>query len=385
MLSDFQFHLPTKIIFGYEKISELTNILTNENVKNVFIVTDKGIVNAGILEPIVNQLDAAKMSYHVFDEVEPDPSTDTVNKATAVYKEMECDAIIALGGGSPIDTAKGIRVVASNGGGISDYAGVNRVETFPDIPLIALPTTSGTGSEVTIFAVFSDWEQRRKVTVTSPFLAPTISIVDPKLTISLPPHITAATGIDAFAHGAETYVSRLSQPASEALALSAMRTVNQYLRTAVYNGEDKTARIKLAEASLLAGMAFNQSYLGLTHAIGSAVSGHAHVSHGIVIGLLLPSVMEYNTVAQLDKYSQMGTCFEEDYSYLPKKEAAIKVVEKVTELRNDIGLPQKLTDVGVKKEQLQDIAEDSLKSGMWHFNPRRASKEEIYKLLQEIF
>ncbi|MDQ0341176.1 alcohol dehydrogenase [Caldalkalibacillus uzonensis] len=383
MTESFQYHLPTKIYFGYGKTNELENLQLP--MRNVFIVTDKAILNAGLVEYVLKILKQKDVRYHVYDQVEPDPSVETVDKAAKAFKEAECDMIIAIGGGSPIDTAKGIRVVASNGGSIRDYAGVDLVKAPPKVPLVVLPTTSGTGSEVTIFAVFSDWIEKRKVTVTSSYLAPDVAIVDPKLTMTVPPFVTAATGIDAFAHGVETFVSRIAQPVSDALALSAMKTVYTYLRRAVYNGKDKTARIKMAEASLLAGMAFNQSFLGLTHAIGSAVSGHVHVSHGVTIGLLLPSVMKYNMAARPDKYAQIARVFHQNTGHLSERKLAERVVEDITELRNDIGLPQKLREVGVKEEQLEPIAEDSLKSGMWQFNPIQAPKEDIYKLLKEIF
>lgn len=383
MTKAFEFHLPTKIIFGYEKTRELANLPFS--VKRAFVVTDKGVAAAGILEQVTAVLNQKDISYTIYDEVEPDPSVETVDRAASAFIQAECDWIIAVGGGSPIDTAKGIRVVVSNGGSIRDYAGVNLVMKPANIPFVALPTTSGTGSEVTIFAVFSDWEEKRKVTVTSPYLAPDFSIVDPKLTMTAPPGITAASGIDAFAHAAEAFVSRAAQPASDALAMSAMRTVSQYLRQAVYNGGDQEARMKMAEASLLAGMAFNQAYLGLTHAIGSALSGHAHVSHGVAIGLLLPSVMEYNLVSQLDKYAELASVFRPWDGTRSKREIARQGVEDLAALRNDIGLPRTLREVGVRENQLAMIADDSLKSGMWKFNPRQAPAKDILELLTKIY
>jgi alcohol dehydrogenase len=383
MYPSFEFHLPTKIYFGYNKINELNNIPFK--IKRAFIVTDKGVLNSGLIENVTNILENNHISYVIYDEVEPDPSVDTVDKAAHVFQQEECDALIAIGGGSPIDTAKGVRVIAGNGGSIRDYAGVNLIEQLSNIPLIAIPTTSGTGSEVTIFAVFSDWKENRKVTVTSPIIAPDISIVDPKMTMTAPSKITAASGFDAFAHGAESFVSRVSQPASDALAFSAMRTVSKYLRRAVFNGDDVEARIKMAEASLLAGMAFNQSYLGLTHAIGSALSGYAHVSHGVAIGLLLPGIIRYNSISLIDKYVEMASVFREIDPSLPGWKITDQLVEDVTKLRNDIGLPQKLNQVGVKEEQLKGIAQDSVKSGMWKFNPRLATEEEILQLIKELF
>ncbi|MET1030151.1 iron-containing alcohol dehydrogenase [Domibacillus tundrae] len=383
MYSSFEFHLPTKIHFGLNKIEQLDQQLSNVN--RAFIVTDKGVLNSGLVEHVTKILEKNATAYVIYDEVEPDPSVETVDKVAEVFQQEEGDALIAIGGGSPIDTAKGVRVIASNGGSIRDYAGVNLVKQSSSIPLIAIPTTSGTGSEVTIFAVFSDWEENRKVTVTSPALAPDISIVDPKMTMTAPPRITAASGFDAYAHAAETFVSRASQPASDALALSAMRTVHKYLRRAVYNGGDVEARVKMAEASLLAGMAFNQSYLGLTHAIGSALSGHAHVSHGVAIGLLLPAVMRYNSISQLDKHVEMARVFREVDLSMPEWKSIDQLIEDVTRLRNDVGLPQRLQQVGVEEDQLKAIAADSIKSGMWKFNPRQASEEEILNMLQDLF
>lgn len=383
MYPSFEFHLPTKIHFGYNTIKQLDHLPFE--IKRAFIVTDQGVLNSGLVENVTNILKDHQISYVIYSEVEPDPSVETVDKAAQMFQREEADALIAIGGGSPIDTAKGVRVIAGNGGSIRDYAGVNLIKQKSNIPLIAIPTTSGTGSEVTIFAVFSDWEENRKVTVTSPFLAPDISIVDPKMTMTAPPAITAASGFDAFAHGAETFVSRASQPASDVLAFSAMSTVSQYLRRAVYNGEDVEARIKMAEASLLAGMAFNQSYLGLAHAIGSALSGHAHVSHGVAIGLLLPGVIRYNSISRMDKHIEMAGAFREITRSLSDWEIIDQLIEDVSRLRDDIGLPQRLQQVGVKEDQLKMIAADSVKSGMWKFNPRQAIEEEILELLKELY
>ncbi|PLS16030.1 NAD-dependent alcohol dehydrogenase [Bacillus sp. M6-12] len=382
MNQSFTFHLPTKVHFGFGKIDVLRDLPFQAS--RAFIVTDKGVLNAGLLEGIINQLESTGISYEVYSDVEPDPSVETVDRAAHVFKESQCDLIISVGGGSPIDTAKGIRVVAGNGGSIRDYAGNNIVKEPSNIPLIAIPTTSGTGSEVTIFAVFSDWEENRKVTVVSPFLSPDLSIVDPELTMTAPASITAASGFDAFAHAAETFVSKAAQPTSDALALSAMKTAHKYLRRAVLDGTDIEARTKMAEASLLAGIAFNQSYLGLAHAIGSAISGHAHVSHGVAIGLLLPRVMEFNLETSIERYQDIGRVLFED-NKLSKRSIAEKVLEEVRQLRNDVLLPARLRDVNVKEDQLEGIAHDSIKSGMWKFNPREASVEEIQQLLATIF
>ncbi len=382
MYQNFNFHLPTQVLFGYGKVSELQSLPFQ--AKRAFIVTDKGVEKAGLLEEIVKQLKEANIFHDIYSEVEPDPSVETVDKAAEAFTQSDYDLIIAVGGGSPIDTAKGVRVVESNGGSIRDYSGVNLVKKTSTIPFIAIPTTAGTGSEVTIFAVISDKQENRKITVTSPKLSPDISIVDPKLMMSAPPMITAASGFDAFAHAAETYVSKIAQPPSKAMALSAAKTISTYLRRAVHNGNDIEARVKMAEGSLLAGMAFNQSYLGLAHAVGSAISVHAHVSHGVVIGLLLPKVIEYNLAACADKYSEFAKQICKINNSLSYRDIGQVLVNEVTQLRDDIGLPRTLSEVGVKEEQLEEIAKDSIKSGMWKFNPIQASVQDIHQLLKKI-
>jgi alcohol dehydrogenase len=380
---EFTFYLPTLIEFGYGKASRMGEMLEQMGIKNVFLVTDKGVEAAGLLAGIVQSLESSNIRYVIYSDVEPDPSLETIDRGASVFKEQSFDCILAVGGGSPIDTAKGIRVVVTNGGNIGDYAGVNRVAKKSEIPLVAVPTTSGTGSEVTIFGVYSDWENQVKVTVTSPYMAPEIALVDPELTMSLPQKMTAASGIDALAHGIETFFSLRSRPASDALAVEAMATVSAYLRRAVEDGTDKEARIGMSQGSLLAGMAFNNGFLGLAHAIGSALSGHCHVSHGVAIGLLLPKVVEFNARVRPEKAAKIAELLgvKGDREEVLAEQAAPAVASLVKE----IGLPTRLRDVDVSEEKLPDIARDAFKSGMMKFNPRQPSLSEVLTLLQQIY
>lgn len=369
----FTFHLPTAIEFGYGKGARLGESLLPLGVKRVFAVTDKGVESAGLLEKVIRSLQSHGIACDIYTDVEPDPSLETIDRGAEAFLAKAYDCMLAVGGGSPMDTAKGIRVVAANGGSIGDYAGVNRVPAASAIPLIAIPTTSGTGSEVTIFGVYSDWQNRVKVTVTSPYMAPTLALVDPALTMSLPANMTAATGIDALAHGIETFFSVRSRPASDALALQAIAEVKANLLSAVHDGSNVEARIGMSHGSLLAGMAFNNGFLGLAHAIGSALSGHCHVPHGVAIGLLLPHVVAFNTPARPEKATKLA-------ELLGKKGQA---AEAVAALVKEIGLPTRLRDVGVPEEKLGEIAKDSFKSGMMKFNPRQPSEQEVLVLLQE--
>lgn len=379
---EFMFQLPTRVLFGYGKSQEIDQVVKEFACKRAFIVTDKGIVQAGLVEPIIRQLEAAQVSVEVYTDVEPDPGVETVNRAAEHFTAGAYDCIIAIGGGSPIDAAKGIRVVATNGGGIADYNGVNLVKKTPPLPLIVLPTTAGTGSEVTIFGVYSDWESQVKITVTSSYMAPTVSIVDPQLTMHSPKSITAASGIDALAHAVEGFFSKAATPASNALAKEAIKLIYGSLRKAALE-DDKEARINMSLGSLLAGMAFTNSYLGLTHGISSALSGHCHVPHGVAIGLLLPSVVGFNAQTHKEIALEIAHIMQ-----LPGETAEQQIEQLVAALQqlvSDIGLPTRLQEVGVKQEQLNDIARDTFKSRMVGFNPRQPSEAEVYQLLSSLF
>lgn len=377
--SPFSFHLPTNVQFGVGSASRLGEMLLSMGVRRVFLVTDQGVRQAGLLDGVIHSLEEKGLHFQIYADVEPDPSLETIQAGAAMFQQQSFDCMVAIGGGSPIDTAKGIRVLAANGGGIGQYAGVNRVHAASAIPLIAIPTTSGTGSEVTIFGVYSDWENHVKITVTSPHMAPSTALIDPALTLSLPAKMTAATGIDALAHGIETFFSLRSSPASDALAIHAMKMIAPHLRRAVRDGADMEARIGMSQGSVLAGMAFNNGFLGLAHAIGSALSGHCHVPHGVAIGLLLPHVVAFNTPVRPEKAELIA-----DVLGSVQKETGT-AAELVGQLVRDIGLPQRLQEVGVPEAKLVDIAKDSFKSGMMKWNPRLPTEQEVLELLQKAF
>ncbi|PLT35385.1 iron-containing alcohol dehydrogenase [Bacillus sp. V5-8f] len=381
--SEFTFHLPTLIEFGFGKAGVLGEKLLRMGVKNIFLVSDKGVEAAGLLESLERSMRGANIQYETYLEVEPDPGLETIDKGAAVFTSGAYDCIVAVGGGSAIDTAKGIRIIAANGGSIGDYAGVEQVGKAPTVPLIAIPTTSGTGSEVTIFGVYSDWVKNVKVTVTSQYMAPTIALVDPELTMNLPKNMTAASGIDALAHGIESYFSKRSRPASAALAMEAIEIVGSHLRPSVNKGKNQEARIGMSQGSLLAGMAFNNSFLGLTHAIGSALSGHCHVPHGVAIGLLLPHVVEFNSSACPEKAAKISKALGVKADSLDNM--ALQAGSSVADMVRDIGLPTRLRDVNVPKEKLPAIAQDSFKSGMMKFNPRQPSESEVLELLKRVY
>ncbi len=382
-MNPFGIHIPTQVYFGEGRVEhDLPSFVSKFSPDRVLLVTDPGLVKAGVIKPIEELLFSNDIKVELFSDVEPDPSVETVQRVACVFRECGADLILAVGGGSSIDTAKGARVIAAQGGHIRDYSGLSAkpVEDTSSIPLIVIPTTSGTGSEVTFFGVYSDWENNLKVTVTSLFMAPTVALVDSSLTYSLPSHITASSGIDVLAHAVETYVSRIDNSFSDSLALRAVELVGSYLKTAVFYGNDRIARNKMSEASLLAGIAFNHTYLGLTHAIAAAVSGHAHVPHGVAIGLLLPHVMRFNLPANDDKFSRVAQILSAG-----ETNSAEDAPELVQKLAKDIGIPQQLADVGVTRDMFAGIAEQTLQSVQLRFNPRSATKQEVLELVSQLY
>ncbi|WP_206918431.1 iron-containing alcohol dehydrogenase [Alicyclobacillus suci] len=379
----FSIYVPTHVYFGEGRLQrDLPDLIRKYDAQRILIVTDAGLMRVGIVPPIVELLEKQGMVVHVFGEVEPDPSVDTVHRVADVFRQARGELLLAIGGGSSIDTAKGARVILGHGGHIRDYAGIHAkpIKAPVSIPLIAIPTTAGTGSEVTFFGVYSDWENNVKVTVTSPFVAPDVALVDPSTTYSLPAKVTASTGIDVLAHAVEAFVSRAASHFSDTVALRAMALVEGNLRAAVTDGANREARNRMAEASLLAGIAFNHAFLGLTHAVAAAVSGHAHVPHGVAIGLLLPHVMQFNLGASPDKFRQIANAMVGSWDCTP--EDAVLMVNTLT---RDIGLPQTLREVGVTESMLEGIARQSLTSVQLRFNPKNATEQDIFKLVTAIY
>lgn len=384
-MDHFTFRMATTVLFGNGIVEQLPVKLREFDNDRILIVTDKGIRQAGLLDPLERRLANAGFHVTVFDDVEPDPGLDTVHRGAAFFKEQRSNFIVALGGGSPMDTAKGIRILADHGGNVRDYVGLNKVPGRSSIPLVTIPTTSGTGSEVTIFAVLSDWEQNLKITINSPYLAADLALVDPLLTISVPPLITAATGIDALAHAIETYVSNLAQPPADALALKAIEVIGANLRAAVANGSKTEPRTGMSLGSLLAGMAFNNAFLGITHSLGAALSGRAHVGHGLAIGSLLPYVMEYNTIANFEKYRMIALALGEEINGLNQRDAAHAAATAVRHLIEDIQLPSRLREFGVKEEDLKEMASNAIGHGMVKMNPRQPKESDLLALLRKAF
>lgn len=384
MLVAYQFQTPTKIISGIDSTAEIIKELNALHAKKVLLITDPGLVQAGVAQQVVEMLKQAAVEVEIFDAVEPDPSIKVATKAAEMAKNVKANVLIALGGGSAIDTAKSAALLVTNGGYLKDYAGVNKV-VKPILPLIAVPTTAGTGSEVTIFAVMSDPEKQEKFTISSALIAPAVAVLDPLLTLKLPPSVTAFTGMDALTHAIEAFTSSIAQPATDALALSAIKLILKHLPVAVGRGDNIMARDGMLQASLLAGIAFNNAFLGLAHAIASPLGGHFHVPHGLANAVMLPYVMEYNLPTAVRRYAEIGRALGLQAVGDTPRAVAEKTVAAITQLARDINIPEKLSNIGAKEELLPLVARDALKSIQLKFNVRNASEKEILALLQKAY
>lgn len=375
----FRYEIPTAIEFGIGAVQELAGHVQKLGGRNALVVGDPGVVQAGIVDRLCGILQKAGIPCEVFSEIQSDPDIESVEKGTAAAKAAGCDIVIGAGGGSSLDTAKAIGLMLGNGGHIRDYVGINKVPR-KGAPVIAIPTTAGTGSEVTIWSVLSDRQNKVKLSVGSTFNCPDLALCDPELTVSLPPHVTAATGMDALTHALESYVNKATQPISEGLAVQAMKLIARSLRLAVVQGENLQARHDMLMASLIAAMAFNSTRLGLAHALGLPLGAHFHIPHGTVNAILLPEVMEFNVIGNTPKFAEIASVFGEKVAHLSQREAAERSVEAIRRLKEDVGITQTLSDYGLREEHLGFIAEEAMLSGNVPVNPRKPTIDNLKQI-----
>lgn len=374
----YLFHAPTRVVFGFGTVATLGRELAALGGRHALVVTDPGVVRAGLLDSALASATAAGIATTVFDQVEPNPSVETVEAAVAAYREGGCDALLAVGGGSPMDVAKAAGTVVSNGGGIRDYEGKPEKVVRPLPPFVCLPTTCGTGAEVTPFAVITDHERAWKMSIVSPRTIPAVAIVDPELYLGLPPALIAATGMDALTHAIESYTNRLAQPFADALDLQAIRLIGRSLRPAVANA-NKAAMADMAIAATLAGMGFAQNRLGIVHAISHPVTSHVGTPHGVANAILLPYVLEYNAIGCGDRLIDVALALGGTGGPPVDPQAAIAAVRR---LAADVGIPGTLGQVGVTTAQIEQIATDAMKSGNIPINPRRVARDDILGVIR---
>lgn len=381
---DYTFLMPTKVESGVNS-SVRTGELIQPLVQNkVLVVTDKGIRAAELIDGILRSLEKQGIKYDIFDEVEPNPSAETIHQGLDVLRETHSDAVLAVGGGSSIDTAKGIAVMATNEGHILDYEGVGKVQHQP-LPIIAVPTTAGTGSEVTASTIVTNKKTLFKAAIISPHIFPKLAILDPVLTLSCPRDITAATGMDALTHAIESYTSKTATPVSEALALQAMKLISQSLLKAYFVGTDIHSRNTMLTASMLAGFAFSQSRLGNVHAISQSFGGVFNIPHGIANATLLPFVLKFNLPACPEKMKDIAEALGQDVSGLTAMEAGEKVLQAVIDMNKALNIPDNIKDLGVKLERMPQLVEDSMRSGNVLVNPRLTTADDIQTIIENAY
>lgn len=380
----FEFSLGTRVLYQIGLAAELGQVISNAlPQRRAFIVADKGVINAGLLEPIKTGISPVEI-VGLFDDVPANSSVAKVAEGAAAARDAGADLIIAVGGGSPIDTAKGIRILLTLGGTIPDYEGYNVIDT-PLTPLVAIPTTAGTGSEVTPIAVILDETDQRKISIVSRYLTPDLAILDPLMTRTLPPHLTAATGMDALSHAIETYVSTENNPFSDSLALAAIDIIANYLRDAVHDGTNMEARSQLLIAATMAGIACGNSLFGVVHALSHAVGGKFPVHHGTANAIFLPPGMRFNSEVAPERYVRIARAMGVNVGGRNNAEVIADGITAVHTLTADCGLPTRLRDVGVPREALPELAGLAAVEPAIFNNPRPATPEQLLAMLEEVW
>lgn len=372
----FQFFIPTVSLMGVGCSKEAGVQAKALGAKHALIVTDKVLNEIGVADQIKKLLVEVGLTVTIFDGTEPNPTDKNVHAGLKVYQDNNCDSIISLGGGSPHDCAKGIAIVASNGGHIRDYEGLDK-STKPMPPFLAINTTAGTASEMTRFCIITNTDTHVKMAIVDWRCTPNIAINDPVLMVGMPTGLTAATGMDALTHAVEAYVSTAATPITDACALQAIKLISKYLRPAVANGQDLEARDKMAYAEYLAGMAFNNASLGYVHAMAHQLGGFYNLPHGVCNAVLLPCVCEFNKISKLERYKDIAEALGENVHGLNLSEAADIAIKSIRTLSKDVGIPRGLTDLGVKESDLKVMSENAMKDACMLTNPRTATLEQV--------
>jgi len=376
------FRTTRRILFGAGSAEKTGTEAQLLKAKKALIITDPGVIQAGLLEGIEKSLQSVGIPFAIFDGVEPDPRIEVVEKSAEKAKKEGMDLIIGFGGGSSLDIAKVTSVMVANPGKIDSFFGIDLVPN-PGVPVILIPTTAGTGSEVTPIAILSDTKEKLKKGIVSPTLFPEVALVDPKLTVGLPPSVTAFTGMDALTHAIEACYSVNATGLSDLLAIRAMELISKNLRMAYAYGENLSARSNMMEGSLLAGIAFANAGVGAVHAFAYPLGGEFHLAHGLTNTLMLPYVMRYNILGCPYKFAQMAKAFGEKVEGLSELDAAETAVKFVERLSDDLRVPRRLKDVGIPEKAIPGLAEAAMKvTRLLANNPRKISLEDanaIYK------
>ena len=367
---------------GAGAIKEIATEAKGRGFKKALVCSDPDLIKFNVTKKVTDVLDNKNIEYAIYDETKPNPTVKNVNDGLALLKEKECDFVISLGGGSAHDCAKGIALLATNGGEIKDYEGVDKSKK-PQLPMVGINTTAGTGSEMTLFAIITDEERHIKMALVDKHLTPIIAVNDPMLMLAMPKSLTAATGMDALTHAVEAYVSTAATPITDACAEKAIELISNYLVNAVENGEDVEARDMMAYAEYLAGMAFNNASLGYVHAMAHQLGGFYNLPHGVCNAILLPHVQEYNKATSASRLAKIAKIMGGNIEGLTDEQGADLCIDMIKSLSQTIGIPEGLGVLGVKESDFETLATNALNDACSLTNPRKGNLEEVIAIFKK--
>jgi alcohol dehydrogenase class IV len=373
-----KFHAP-EIVFGIDSMVEAAHAAVRLGALRPMLVTDSGLIEAGWADEMVSHLKEQCIEARVWSALTPNPKDHEIAAGYQVYAEQGCDVIVAVGGGSVIDAAKGIAILAANGGDILDYEGVDKAH-MPIPPLVVVPSTSGTGADVSQFCIVTDTARNVKITILGRALVPDITVIDPRLLTTMPAGLNAATGLDALTHGIEAFVSLGHNQLTDHHALRAIQLVTENLAYTMERPAEMPARVLMAQAALEAGLAFTNAILGAAHAMSHQVGGLLDLPHGVINGILLPHVIRFNAETDPEPYAVIASCLGLADAAAPAAEAALALADRIDRLAVDVGVPRGLAQLGVSPENLPILARNALHDACMSTNPRPADETQMHAL-----
>ena len=378
----YAFFMPNISLMGPGCVKKISEEINSRGLKKALIVCGKRSSKSEEFKGVTDLLEENNIDYVVYPGSQPNPTVKNVMYGVEILKENDCDFVISYGGGSPHDCAKGIALVATNGGNIKDYEGINKSKK-PQLPLISINTTAGTASEMTVFSIITDEDRHVKMAIVDKNVTPILAVNDPELMVSMPKSLTAATGMDALTHAVEAYVSTAATPVTDACAQKAIELISQHLRDAVEDGTNMEARDMMAYAEYLAGMAFNSASLGYVHAIAHQLGGFYNLPHGVCNAILLPEVQEFNSRVSSNKLKDIAKFMGVDTSNMSDEEGAKSCINAIRKLSSDVGIPSGLKELGVKVEDFDTLADNALKDACGLTNPIKATHQDVKDILSK--
>jgi 1,3-propanediol dehydrogenase len=375
-----KFHAP-EIVFGIDSMAEAAHAAVRMGGLRPLLVTDPGLIEAGWVNELLQHLRAQCVTAHVWSDLTPNPKDHEITAGHEFYRSHGCDVLIALGGGSVIDAAKGIAILSANGGDILDYAGVDKA-TMPIPPLVVLPSTSGTGADVSQFCIVTDTTRNTKITILGRALVPDLTVIDPRLLTTMPEWLNAATGLDALTHGIEAFVSLGHNQLTDHHALRSVVMVTENLVTTIERPNEMPARVLMAQAALEAGLAFTNAILGAAHAMSHQVGGLLDLPHGVINGVLLPHVVRFNAEADPAPFATIASCLGIADKRAPERESALALADRLQELARQVGVPRGLAELGVCDDDIPVLARNAMADACITTNPRQVDEAGLRALFR---